>query len=654
MCGIAGFIDTSYSKKSIELTKIAALMANSLQHRGPDSQGVWVNKESGIALGHRRLSIIDLSEEGRQPMASYCGRYMIIFNGEIYNFKILRKELEEEGFKFRSQTDTEVMLTAISRYGLEHAVRKFTGMFAFALWDQEEHVLHLVRDRLGEKPLYYGWNGNAFLFASELKAFKAYPNWTKEINRNALALYLRYNCIPAPHSIYQNIFKLTPGTIVTLTRKDTIERRMPLPQAYWTAKEAIERSQGNPLTSSINETTEQLDLLLRNIIRNQMLSDVPLGAFLSGGIDSSAIVALMQTQSSQPVKTFTIGFSEPGYNEAHHARAIAQHLGTKHTEFYVTAKEALAVIPKLPTIYDEPFSDSSQIPTLLISQLTRQYVTVSLSGDGGDELFAGYNRYFQGKKIWEKTNWWPYGMRLATSKIFTAVSPYKWNKFFSFITPLLPKKFRIPAAGDALYKVALTLAARKPEEAYAKLASHWDNPEKIVAGANERNFPGINLGGSTNIKDFVQQMMYQDTINYLPNDILTKVDRAAMSVSLETRIPFLDHQLLEFAWKIPLSMKIRQGEGKWILKQVLYKYVPKKLIERPKQGFGIPLDTWLRGPLQNWAENLLNKKRLEQAGLLNAGPIRQKWAEHLSGKRNWQYQLWDILMFEAWLDAEKR
>ena len=645
MCGITGFFTTEKQISSQELGNIVENMCQSLIHRGPDDGGIWVDEEVGIALGHRRLSIVDLSPEGHQPMISANGRYIIVFNGEVYNFPQLRKQLESLGYNFRGHSDTEVMLASFCEWGVIEATKRFNGMFTFALWDKAERILHLGRDRLGEKPLYYGWCGHTFIFASDLKAFKVHPDFQPEINRDALALFLRFSYIPAPYSIYQGIYKLPPATLLTWNGQ-TIQ---PQPVPYWSAKTIAESGVAYPFTGSEHEAIVHLESLLKDAVGMRMLADVPLGAFLSGGIDSSTVVALMQSQSQQPVKTFSIGFQEQNYNEAEYAKAVAQHLGTDHTELYVTANEAIAVIPKLPSLYDEPFSDSSQIPTFLVSQLARNHVTVSLSGDGGDELFSGYNRYFVGSSIWQKIGWMPKAVRHFTAKALTSVSPQNWNRGFAAVDTMLPTKLKVAVSGDKLHKLASILTLPHPDIMYAGLVSHWREPEEVVIDSSELSTVLSDRNSWASLPDFTERMMYLDLISYLPDDILVKVDRASMGVSLEGRIPFLDHRVVEFAWQIPLCMKIRSNQGKWLLRQVLYKYVPKELIERPKMGFGIPIDSWLRGPLREWAEDLLDESRLQREGYFNPLPIRQKWDEHQSGKFNWQYYLWDVLMFQAWL-----
>ncbi len=646
MCGITGFWDTSGQLNTQEKQQVVRQMSDKLLHRGPDDGGIWIDAEVGIALGHRRLSILDLSPEGHQPMHSACGRYVIVFNGEIYNFLELRQKLEALGYQFRGCSDTEVMLASFSQWGLERAIQDFNGMFAFALWDKQEQVLHLGRDRLGEKPLYYGCVGQTLVFGSELKALKAYPYFQAEINRDALALFVRHNYIPAPYSIYKGIYKLPPGTVLTWKGH---AHSITVP--YWSAKQVAENGVVQPFVGSEAEAVANLDALLREAVALRMVADVPLGAFLSGGIDSSTIVALMQAQSTQPVKTFSIGFYEDAYNEAHYAKEVAQHLGCDHTELYVTPEEAIAVIPKLPTLYDEPFSDPSQIPTFLVSQLARGQVTVALSGDGGDELFTGYDRYFLGQRIWQKIGWLPLSVRQTTAHALLARSPQAWDRLLARFGSFLPRQLKSRIYGDRLHLLAEFLPVESPDTLYRSLLSHWKKPESLVLGSLEPSTTLTNPEKWANLGNFTERMMFLDTVTYLPDDILTKVDRASMGVSLETRIPLLDHRLVEFAWQLPLQMKIHKEQGKWLLRQVLSQYVPQKLIERPKMGFGVPIDEWLRGSLRDWAEDLLDEGRLREEGFFNPQPIREKWAEHLSGTRDWQYYLWDVLMFQAWLAA---
>ncbi len=652
MCGLTGFLDFSGATGNEELRAVVERMASTLYLRGPDDRGEWVDQEAGIALGFRRLAIVDLTPAGHQPMVSASGRYVIAFNGEVYNFAELRARLVTEGSApaFRGHSDTEVMLGAIEAWGLEKAVQAFVGMFAFALWDRQDRRLHLVRDRLGVKPFYYGWAGDVLLFGSELKALRAHPAFRPEIDRNALALMLRHCYIPCPYTVYQQCSKLPPGTILTV---DGAAGRDAVPAAYWSARSVAEEGIRNPFTGTDREAIDGLDSLLRDAVGLRMVADVPLGVFLSGGVDSSVVVAMMQAQSARPVKTFSIGFHDDAYNEAHYAKAVARHLGTDHTELYVSAEQAQAVIPKLPTLYDEPFADSSQIPTYLVSEMARQSVTVSLSGDGGDELFAGYTRYFLGRQVWQKIGWMPSGVRRAAASALTAVSPKIWDSLLGHMMMFIPKGARQRRPGDQILKLAEVLGLPNADAMYHGLLSHWKHPECMVRGAHEPSSIFTDRSQWANLRDFTLRMQFLDTVTYLPDDILVKVDRASMGVSLEAREPLLDHRIFEYAWRLPMSQKVRHGKGKWALREVLYRYVPKELIDRPKTGFGIPIGSWLRGPLRDWAENLLDEKRLENEGFFNPAPIRQKWSEHLSGQINWQYHLWDILMVQAWLESNR-
>jgi asparagine synthase (glutamine-hydrolysing) len=656
MCGLVGFLGGIAGAS--EGDGILRRMTDRLVHRGPDDGGFWHDNEQKVSFGHRRLSIVDLSHTGHQPMVSARERYVIAFNGEIYNHLDLRKDLEQISpgplfpkrrvLGWRGHSDTETLLAGIEAWGLEETLKKAIGMFAIALWDKDTCTLTLARDRIGEKPLYYGWQGDVnsrvFLFGSELKALKAHPAFSADIERGALCLLLRHNYIPAPYSIYQGIAKLEPGCLLTVS----LLKPEPKIWKYWDAVEVARVGVAQPFEGTPEQAVDALEVLAKDAVRQQMMSDVPLGAFLSGGIDSSTVVALMQAQSSRPVKTFTIGFNEAGYNEAVHAKAVAAHLGAEHTELYVTLQQAMEVIPKLPDLYCEPFADSSQIPTFLVSQLAKQHVTVSLSGDAGDELFCGYNRYQMTNTLWRKLSFVPAPLRAFAAKGITALSPAAWDS----LAGIIPGAGRHANLGDKLHKGAGVLVSSTMDELYLGMVSHISNPADWVIDGFE---PPTHLTGFRPAMDglnAVERMMALDTISYLPDDVLVKVDRAGMSVSLEGRVPFLDHRIVEFAWSLPLEYKLRDGQTKWPLRQVLYRHVPRELIDRPKMGFGVPLHDWLRGPLRNWAEDLLSEERLQREGYFHPAPIRQMWAEHLSGRRNWMARLWSVLMFQAWLEVQ--
>ncbi|MCU0624976.1 MAG: asparagine synthase (glutamine-hydrolyzing) [Gemmatimonadaceae bacterium] len=650
MCGITGFLAPARDTSAEALHATVLRMALAIAHRGPDGAGAWVDAEAGVALGHRRLAILDLSVEGHQPMASASGRWWIAFNGEIYNFAEVRQELERDGaIAWRGHSDTEIMLAAIERWGIDGALARFNGMFAFAAWDRAERALWLARDRAGEKPLYYGWHRGVLLFGSELKALRAHPRWQGTHDRGALALFLRHGYIPAPYSAYEGIAKLPPGARVRIDA-DAAPGMLPAPVAYWDPAAAVRHARATPFAGSAEDAVTALDTLLADAVRMRMVADVPLGAFLSGGIDSSVVVGLMQAQSARPVRTFSIGFHEAGYDEAQHAKAVARHLGTDHTELYVTSEEARDVIPRLPTMYDEPFGDSSQIPTFLVSALARRHVTVALSGDGGDELFGGYQRYFIGRDIWRRVAPFPRTLRRGVARGLTALTPAGWNAAAGAVRPLLPSRLRRPDFGAQVHKVADVIAAADGDAFYRGLVSQDERPDRLV-GASE---PATWLTGRHALPplvDLTERMMFLDLVTYLPDDILAKVDRASMAVSLEGRIPLLDHRVIEFAWSLPLAYKVREGQGKWVLRRVLDRYVPRTLLDRPKQGFGVPIDAWLRGPLRDWGETLLDAGRLRDQGLLDVAPVRAAWASHLGGVPA-HYWLWNVLMLQAWLDAE--
>ncbi len=648
MCGFSGMFTPDPGYEEAKLAAIVARATESLRHRGPDDDGVWADATAGIALGHRRLSILDLSPTGHQPMASANGRFVIAYNGEIYNFRDLRSELEGAGAGFQGNSDTEVLLAAISHWGLAPALERANGMFAFALWDRDARTLHLARDRLGQKPLYYGWSGKALVFGSELKALRQFSGFDTTIDTSALTLLLRHSAIPAPHTIYHDCWKLIAGTVLTIGLDQIATRSLPDPQPYWSATQAAQSGLADLLELSDTDAITSLDGMLRDAVGACTLSDVPLGAFLSGGIDSSTVVALMQVQSSRPVKTFSIGFTEADYNEALAAAAVADHLGTDHTELYITPADAQAVIPKLPQIYDEPFADSSQIPTYLVSQLARQQVTVSLSGDGGDETFGGYNRYAWADNLKRGIDLAPLLLRRAARHCMAGVAPRHWDTAYAAVAPLLPRRLRHTQIGDKLHKLAEIVDAPSREEMYWRLVSQWKQPCRALPGAIE---PATRLSDAASwpaLPDFVQQIMLLDALFYLPDDILVKLDRAAMAVSLESRTPYLDHRVFEFAWRLPPHQKIRNGTGKWILREVLARYLPRHLFDRPKMGFGVPVGDWLRTDLRVWAEDLLSEDRLKRGGLFQTDIVRNLWGQHLSGKRNLQHQLWPLLMFEAW------
>ena len=646
MCGFAGFIGPS--TPSDALNRAGEAMASAIIHRGPDSCGVWTDSDAGIALAHRRLAVIDISPAGHQPMLSTSGRYVIAFNGEIYNHLELRKALETEkrAPNWRGTSDTETLLAAIEALGIEKALTQSVGMFAFALWDRQTRQLTLARDRLGEKPLYYGWSGESFLFGSDLAALRRHPDWQGEINRDALTLLLRHNYIPAPHSIYHGISKLMPGTFRVFDAKNRDSRET----IYWSVFDVARVGLETPFTGTPNEAVDETERLLRQSLSGQMIADVPLGAFLSGGIDSSAVVATMQAHSPIPVKTFTIGFESEVYDEAKHAKRIAHHLGTDHTELYVTERDALAVVPKLASIYSEPFSDSSQIPTYLVSQLARRSVTVSVSGDGGDELFSGYTRYNLADRIAPVLNRMPAPLRKLSAGAIKAIPPATWDTLARAPSAVLPSRYKIIRAGDKIHKAASILGAQSSDDAYRTLISHWLEPEAIILGADEPAPSGM---GAPPGSCPVRRMMYADLVGYMPGDILTKVDRASMAVSLEARVPLLDHRLVAFAASLPIRILRREGVSKWPLRQVLARHVPKDLFDRPKMGFGVPLDSWLRGPLKDWANALLHPDRLAREGFFAAAPILEAWRDHLAGTANLSYRLWDVLMFQSWLEAEQ-
>jgi len=647
MCGIAGILTVG----SVEASVLRRMIAP-IAHRGPDDQGIWADPRAGIGLGHRRLSIVDLSPLGHQPMASADDRWMLSYNGEIYNHATLRTELEEEGLapEWRGHSDTETLVACVAAWGLERTLTRAVGMFALALWDRKERILHLARDRFGEKPLYYGWTGGDFVFGSELKAIRAHPRFDNAVSRRALGLFASRTYVPAPFSIYERIYKLEPGCILTLSREAAGRpREAPIAEGppegglrlrrYWSYLEVMRRGLSDPIADEA-EALERLERTLAAAVSGQSVADVPVGAFLSGGIDSSTIVALYQKYSSIPVRTFSIGFEEAGFNEAEHAKAVARYLGTVHNERYVTVRETQDVIPLLPSMYDEPFADSSQIPTHLVSRFAREQVTVALSGDGGDELFAGYNRHFAAPRLWKRLQMLPRPVRALIGPPLGQLPPSVWNA--------APGR-RAPNFGAKIQK-ALRVAgsARSLDDVYDSFLDEWSFEASPVLGPDgQGHWPGDGVDVLPGAPG-AMRMMYRDAVSYLPDDILCKVDRASMAVSLETRVPFLDHRVAELAARLPLSMKVRGGKGKHILRELLYREAPRALFERPKAGFAIPVGEWLRGPLRPWAEELLEPRRMSQEGYFDARIVGRRWQEHLSGRRDSTAALWAVLMFQAW------
>jgi asparagine synthase (glutamine-hydrolysing) len=622
-------------------------MLDTMRHRGPDSDGILVRHEDGLVLGHRRLAIQDLSEQGSQPMFSKSGRYCVVFNGEIYNFKELASELQKLGCVFRGHSDSEVLLEAIDEWGLIKALDKFVGMFAFGLWDTKEKLLHLCRDRIGEKPLYYGSVGRKFYFASELKAIESVVDKScLMIDRVALNGFLRYGYINSPHSIYQNFYKLLPGTVLTLGKSDISNAGTLIPVPYWRVSGVVNEGLLTRIDSE-SDAIDQLDTLLQDTIRRQMIADVNIGTFLSGGIDSTLVSAIAQSLSKRRVNTFTIGFLDKEYDESVYAEKIANHIGSDHHTVYVSPRDALNVIPELSTIYDEPFADSSQIPTYLVSKIAKQKVTVCLSGDGGDELFSGYNRYMWLAHIWGRIKILPLGIRKIAGKILSIPSPALWDKLHSILATTQGKQDNCRLLGLKLQKLAGLIQCSDIRGSYDYLVSYWDQPGNILQADYRhdcsnmpRNFPVTD--------SFIEEAMFWDQVSYLPGDNLAKVDRASMSVSLEARLPLLSHEVIEYSWRLPLSFKVKQNTGKWILRQVLDRYVPNQLMDRPKMGFSVPISDWLRQDLKEWAEDMLFSKSIIDAEVFQMDALRQAWNEHLSGKSDYSHRLWAVLMFISW------
>ena len=642
MCGITGIWTAGAAWRP---QSIIDTMTDRLAHRGPDGRGVWADEDAGVALGHRRLAILDLSADGAQPMTSASGRYVLVYNGEIYNFRDLRRELlRHRDHPFRGTSDTEVLLAAIDRLGLDEALRRTNGMFALALWDRRERTLSVARDRLGIKPLYVGVVGRSLWFGSELSPLSDHPDFAGDLDHDAIADLLRYNSIPAPRSIYRGIEKLLPGTVATFFAPTSPART----RRFYDPARVVQRGLEDPLPDDDRQATDALERLLLGAVEDRMVADVPLGAFLSGGIDSSTVVALMQSISGRPVRTFSIGVADPGYDEASHAAAVAAHLGTDHTELYVHDDDAREVIPDLPRLYDEPFADSSQIPTYLVSRLARSQVTVALSGDGGDELFGGYNRHLWAPRIWRAVGPVPRLVRAALASALLAPDPHLVDASYRRLQPLLPAALQLRIPAEKLQKLAYILAVSGADQIYDRLRADWPDPAAVVPGATSHPHAPTAPPWLT---DICARMMFRDLTGYLPDDILTKVDRASMAVGLEARVPLLDHRVAAFAWRLPPTMKIRGTTTKWILRQVLHRHVPRELIDRPKMGFGIPIGDWLRGPLRPWAEDLLDPGRLRREAIFNPEPITRIWREHLQGRANHQHRLWNVLMFQAWYQS---
>lgn len=648
MCGIAGLFDPTQSLGAERIGSTATRMAATLAHRGPDDVGLWVDPEARVAFGHRRLSVVDLSAHGHQPMVSADGRWVVSYNGEIYNFGDLRRRLEDEGMAFGGGSDTEVLLAAVQRWGLDGALDASEGMFALALWDRRQRALHLARDRFGEKPLYYGWIAGRLAFGSELKSLRSLPEFAPEIDRESVAVFLRTSCVPAPATIYRGISKLPPGQVVTFDARST-PGSPPASRPYWSPASVIDGARRCRLQGSPGSMIDVVEETLSRSVAARMVADVPIGAFLSGGVDSSLVVSLMQAQSAHPVNTFTAGFAERAFDESEEAARVAAHLGTDHTSLRVSDKDATDVIPRIPDIWDEPFADISQIPVLLVSELARTKVTVSLSGDGGDELFAGYNRHAWLERLWRHASAVPDPVRRTAGAALERIPP-SWVEGASRVTTVLPLRWRVRNPSTKVAKLGKVLAAPDQAAAYRTLISHWDAAESVVRGTRANGGSPFGSPASPSLDGMTEQMLWLDLVGYLPDDILTKLDRAAMAPSLETRVPFLDRSVFELAWRLPLGMKLNGGVTKWILRQVLYRHVPAALVDRPKMGFGVPIGAWLRGPLRPWAEELLDEGRLARQGLLDPTAIRLSWNQHLSGRRDHAYPLWDVLVLQAWLD----
>jgi len=650
LCGIAGVLDVRRATTPEELAGFASTMSETLRHRGPDDGGVWADGSAGVALANRRLAVLDLSPAGHQPMHSRSGRYTMVFNGEIYNHRDLRRRVENGGPALRGHSDTEVLLAAVDAWGLERALGECNGMFALALWDAGSRSLKLARDRLGEKPLYYGWAGAHVVFGSELKALRAHPAFVPHVDRGALALYLRLTFVPSPHCIFERVYKLSPGTVLTIPEGLGVGSALPVAVPFWSLRRAVETGRAEPFAGSPRDAVDRLEELLVDAVGLRLDADVPVGAFLSGGVDSSTVAALMQARLGRPVRTFTISMPDAGFDESDDARAVADHLGTRHVSVELSASDALDAIPRLPGIYDEPFADPSQLPTLLVAEVARAEVTVALSGDGGDEVFAGYNRHVLSRYAWRRVGRVPLPLRRLGARALLGVGHDRWDAVVGAVGPHLPGSLRVRNPGDKVQKLAELLRVPDAGALYPALVTQWDGAGLTGVDA----VPGTLMDDRSSWPrslDSTELMMFLDTAIALPDGMLTKVDRATMAVGLEARVPFLDHRVVEFAWTLPLDLKIRDNRGKWALRRVLDRHVPKALVDRPKMGFDPPVGSWLKGPLREWSESLLDARRLADEGWLQPGPVRQRWSEHVSGRRNWDYPLWTVLMFQAWLDS---
>ncbi len=647
MCGIVGIIKSPDSLGYIE--SAGKVMLSKLKHRGPDSEGFWISPSENVFLGHARLAIHDLSPKGHQPMNSVSQKYWIVFNGEIYNFQELAVELRKSGYSFSGHSDTEVLLAAVDQWGLDNAVKRFVGMFAFVIWDIEKQTLTLCRDRIGEKPLYYGVVEEGFYFSSELKSIESILKSELTIDKNALSGFLKYGYINAPLSIYKGIFKLIPGTILTVGIEDVISGRLPSPVPYWNIIDMA--TQGiNTTIGSEREAVDQLDTLLINTIKRQLIADVGVGSFLSGGIDSTLVSAIAQGESVNKIKTFTIGFHEKEYDESIYAKKIAEYIGSEHHEVFASSQDALNIIPNLHDIYDEPFADSSQIPTYLVSKIAKQHVTVCLSGDGGDELFAGYNRYMWLSGIWKKVESLPFGLRKTMSNFLSIPSPQFWDRSYSLCSKFRHEQNKHKLLGLKVQKIAGLLQKTNIRNGYDYLISYWDTPDTVLLPEYQVGYSSIPESYPP-VRSFIEEAMYWDQLSYLPGDNLTKVDRASMSVSLETRLPLLSHEVLEYSWRLPMSAKVKGNNGKWVLRKVLERYVPNHLVERPKMGFSVPISKWLRCELREWAEDLLFRKPKSDQEIFRLDVLRKVWDEHIHGENDHSHRLWAVLMFLSWQDA---